>query len=106
MRRFSAVPLGHDHLVEYVTLTRREIRILREICTGDVYKQIAWRMEISPGTLKVQVSRLCSGLGVRGRRGLALWARFHPEVLRAPDMVLGRGRSVEEACLLLGRRAA
>ena len=57
------------------------LRVLDVLATGDCSKDIAARLNVSPGTLKVYISRLFVATGKANRVSLALmWIR-HQEAL-------------------------
>jgi DNA-binding NarL/FixJ family response regulator len=51
-----------------------ECNILRELWSGAADKEIAWRLHLSPGTVKCHLRRIEQALGVKSRVPLALWA--------------------------------
>lgn len=60
------------------SLPKRHVDVWRELATGDSTKVIAARLQMSPGTMKVYISRLYLATGVQNRVGLALlWLRLH-----------------------------
>jgi NarL family two-component system response regulator LiaR len=60
-------PLGHD-------LTPREREVLALLVEGKTNKQIAMRLSLSPGTVRIYVSEILSKLGVSNRTEAAAMA--------------------------------
>lgn len=58
-----------------VSLTEREVQLVRLLNEGLKNKEIAARMKIGEGTTKVYLSRLSQKIGVKNRLELAKWAR-------------------------------
>lgn len=56
-------------------LTPREIEIVRLVAQGHRNKEIAWRLSISEGTVKLHVHHIYEKLGVNSRVELAAYAR-------------------------------
>jgi DNA-binding CsgD family transcriptional regulator len=54
-------------------LTRREFDIVRELLTGASNKEIAFRLGLVEGTIKVYFKKLADKLDIRSRVGMALW---------------------------------
>ena len=57
-----------------VKLTPRERQLMALVAQGLSNKEVAWRLEITEGTVKVYLSRLFSKAGVQNRFELALLA--------------------------------
>jgi DNA-binding NarL/FixJ family response regulator len=55
-------------------ITPRENDLLRELLTGAANKEIAFRLGLTEGTIKVYFAKLSSKLAVGSRVGMALWA--------------------------------
>jgi DNA-binding CsgD family transcriptional regulator len=70
-----------DDPVAKVKLSRREAQVLFFISRGKANKEIAFRLQMSTGAVKNQVSRLCRGLGLSNRVELCIWGIQHPESL-------------------------
>ena len=59
------------------SLPKRHVDVWRELATGDNTKVIAARLQMSPGTMKVYISRLYAATGAQSRVALALiWIRM------------------------------
>lgn len=56
-------------------LTPRQVQILRMVASGLRTKEVADKLAISQGTVKVHLHNVYDKLGVAGRLGLALYAR-------------------------------
>lgn len=56
-------------------LTPREIEIVRLVAQGHRNKEIAWKLSISEGTVKLHVHHIYEKLGVNSRVDLAAYAR-------------------------------
>lgn len=65
-------------------LSDREKQVLRLAAQGLANKQIARRLGISEGTVKVHIGSIFRAIGVRDRTSAALWAR---ENLTGPGSV-------------------
>lgn len=59
------------------SLTRRETDVLRLLIEGDTNKEIAKRLSLSPGTIRVHVSSILAKLGVENRTAAARYAQQH-----------------------------
>lgn len=57
------------------TLTNREAEIARYVISGQRNREIAKRLRITPGTVKVHLHNVYRKLGLRGRVELILWAQ-------------------------------
>ncbi len=57
-----------------IQLSRRERQITGLVLEGLANKEIAWQLGLTPGTVKVYLSRLFDKVGVAGRYELALLA--------------------------------
>lgn len=64
-----------------VRLTRREVELLRLICCGLPYKQIAAILALTTGTVKLYAHQLARHIGVSGRPEMTAWALQHPNAL-------------------------
>lgn len=65
------------HEVGDLRLPKRHLDVWRELATGDNTKVIAARLQMSPGTMKVYISRLYAATGAQSRVALALiWIRM------------------------------
>jgi DNA-binding NarL/FixJ family response regulator len=60
--------------VRRIALAPREGRLIEALARGLKNKEIAYELLISPGTVKVYMSRLFQKLGVKDRWELAIWA--------------------------------
>lgn len=69
-----------------VTLTPRELRLLRLLCLGRVDKEIAVELGVTHGRAKHAVRELREGLGVPSRIHLVAWAMQRPEVFRGASV--------------------
>ena len=58
-------------------LTRRELRILREVVAGFTNKEISERVNISENTVKSHLTNIFNKLGASNRVELALFAAHH-----------------------------
>ena len=58
-------------------LSDREREVLALVGAGVPNKQIAWRLGISPKTVKSHLSHIFRSIGVRDRLDAAMWARRH-----------------------------
>lgn len=73
------------------SLPKRHVDVWRELTTGDNTKVIAARLQISPGTMKVYISRLYAATGAQSRVALALlWLRLQ-EAQEAASILRGLG---------------
>ncbi|HWE51375.1 MAG TPA: LuxR C-terminal-related transcriptional regulator [Bryobacteraceae bacterium] len=72
-------------------LSGRERQLVREIASGAKNKDIAERMHLTVGTVKVYVSRLFGKLGLANRGELVTWGRRHALDLAAMDPKLTLG---------------
>lgn len=79
MTRATLKPMGHDQVYEVVKLSRREALTLRLLCEGKETKEIAAATSLSVRWVDEIVASLVSGLGLRQRKELVLWAMQHPE---------------------------
>jgi len=70
-------PIHEDDVATLMTLTTREIEVLRELANGASNQLIARRLEISENTVKHHVSTMLSKLHFRNRREAADYARRH-----------------------------
>jgi NarL family two-component system response regulator LiaR len=59
------------------TLTERELDVLRGLSDGKTNKQIAADLSLSPGTIRVHVSKILAKLGVENRTAAARYALHH-----------------------------
>ena len=66
---------------EETALTARECAVLQAIGEGMNNKQIARKLNISEGTVKVHVKHVLKKLGVQSRLQAALWAVENPSLL-------------------------
>jgi DNA-binding NarL/FixJ family response regulator len=57
-------------LSERIGLTQRQSQVARLICRGCADKQIARRLGVSHGSVRLHIKKLFARLGVRGRLGL------------------------------------
>ncbi|MBB4914836.1 response regulator [Streptosporangium saharense] len=62
---------------ELATLTPRETDVLRHLAGGDSNAEIARRLVISPGTVKIHIERILAKLGLRTRVQAAVYAHRH-----------------------------
>jgi|ERR1700679_2842355 DNA-binding CsgD family transcriptional regulator len=68
------------------TLTSRETDLVRELLSAAANKEIAFRLGLTVGTVKVYFTKLANKLNVPNRVALALWAeRSGLFSRRAPD---------------------
>ena len=74
-RAFRAILDGESATVDGVTLTAREVEIVRMVAQGLRNKAIAERLSISEGTVKVHLHNIYEKLGVDGRLELVLCAQ-------------------------------
>ena len=59
-------------------LSRQELRVLRRLCAGQTYAEMAEALVVSPNTIKTQVSSIYRKLGVSRRaEAIAVTARLH-----------------------------
>jgi DNA-binding NarL/FixJ family response regulator len=58
-----------------VTLTEREVEVLRLITRGATNREIAEQLVLSEGTVKNHISNILSRLGLRDRTQAAIYAR-------------------------------
>lgn len=60
------------------SLSRQELRVLRRLCAGQTYAEMAEALIVSPNTIKTQVSSIYRKLGVSRRaEAIAVTARLH-----------------------------
>ncbi|MEV4095734.1 response regulator transcription factor [Streptosporangium saharense] len=62
---------------ELATLTPREADVLRHLASGDSNAEIARRLVISPGTVKIHIERILAKLRLRTRVQAAIYAHRH-----------------------------
>ena len=62
---------------EEITLTQREIEVLKYLIHGYTNRQIAEMLFITPFTVKAHVSSILHKTGVKNRLDLALFATAH-----------------------------
>jgi DNA-binding NarL/FixJ family response regulator len=60
-----------------ISLTNREMDVLRHLATGATNREIAEALCVSEGTVKNHVSNILSRLGLRDRVQAALFAHEH-----------------------------
>lgn len=60
--------------VDAAGLTERECEILKHVAKGESNKTIAYKLEISEGTVKVHVKHILKKLNLRSRVEAAVWA--------------------------------
>jgi DNA-binding NarL/FixJ family response regulator len=66
---------GENELPALPALTHREVEIVGLVAQGLGPKEVAARLFVSEATVKVHLHNIYEKLGVKGRTGLALWAR-------------------------------
>src|SRR6266568_971556 len=60
------------------SLSRQELRVLRRLCAGQTYAEMAEALIVSPNTIKTQVSSIYRKLGVSRRaEAIAVTGRLH-----------------------------
>ena len=60
------------------SLSRQELKVLRRLCAGQTYAEMAEALIVSPNTIKTQVSSIYRKLGVSRRaEAIAVTARLH-----------------------------
>lgn len=65
-----------------VTLSERQIQVLRLMMAAHPDKEIAARLSMSPATVAGHIRTCCHAIGLSTRMELARWAMQHPEALR------------------------
>ncbi|MEU0313168.1 response regulator transcription factor [Nocardioides sp. NPDC006273] len=73
LRHLTSPPGAPSRAVD-VTLTDRELDIVRPLARGGSNAEIAVDLFISPGTVKNHIANIQRKLGVRNRVGIAAWA--------------------------------
>jgi DNA-binding NarL/FixJ family response regulator len=61
-------------------LALHERRVVRELHGGYLNKQIAWRLNLAEGTVKMYLQHVKNKLHVNSRVEIALWAERNPEL--------------------------
>lgn len=72
LARTEAAPPAND-----ITLTKRELEVLRELAAGLSNQEIAERLVISENTVKYHVHSILEKLNLSDRRDAAIYAREH-----------------------------
>lgn len=90
LRSATNDPLGETNVVQL--LTRREFQVLRCLASGLVNQEIAQKLSISEGTVKVHVKHLLKKLRVRSRLEAAIWGAERGHRLTEEEMTSGLGR--------------
>lgn len=72
---------GQEKPIRMVRLTPREKSLIRLVAEGKSNKQIAFRLQLAEGTIKVYLSHIYSRLNLDDRYGCMKWALQHPEAL-------------------------
>lgn len=65
-----------------MTLTPRHLSILHLLAEGHGNKEIAYRLDITIGTVKVHLNSLYPKIGVTNRYQAGLWALRNPDLLK------------------------
>lgn len=65
----------HTRTRSVSVLTPREVEIATMVATGLRNKEIAWKLSITEGTVKLHLNSIYDKVGVDGRVALTLWAR-------------------------------
>ena len=86
------------------TLTERERRVVEEISRGLRNSEIAQRLDVTEGTIKVYLHKIYTKLGVKSRTELALMARDGPSPSAAAAASGSRSSRVR-SCRSPGRLA-
>jgi len=76
MKRFSVVDEAR------VILSPREAQVLELVKASHPNKEIAFRLGVTEGSVKVTIYQLCLGIGLPNRTALAIWAYQHPEAIQ------------------------
>jgi DNA-binding CsgD family transcriptional regulator len=74
VQRVGSTLLLHE---EVTNLTPRERQILDLVAIGDSNREIAARLYISPGTVRIHLERVYKKLGVRSRTAALARVRRH-----------------------------
>ncbi len=69
--------------IDTVFLTKRELQVLRLVAQPLHNSEIAKALKISHKTVRTYISALLSGLGLRDRSELAVWAIKHPGIWKS-----------------------
>ncbi len=70
-------PTSDDDALKELSITKREMDVLRHLAKGATNKEIAEALCVSEGTVKNHVSNILSSLGLRDRVQAALFAHEH-----------------------------
>ncbi len=74
----AGTPLADRHDIQPGPLSRQELRVLRRLCAGQTYAEMAEALIVSPNTIKTQVSSIYRKLGVSRRaEAIAVTGRLH-----------------------------
>jgi len=77
-REASPAHLPNHQRVILEPLSRQEQQVLRRLCAGQTYAEIAEALVVSPNTIKTQVSSIYRKLGVNRRaEAIAMSQRLH-----------------------------
>ena len=75
LRSVSSALSGPNQNIELdISLTRREVQVLRQMTFGQSNKEIASQLSISYETVKEHVAHILTKVGVTGRTQAAVWA--------------------------------
>ena len=81
----SSAIVGFLQRRETSRLTPRELEVVRLVCEGMKNKQIAARLGITPGTVKVHLMHIFEKTGLKDRYALAVHGRSLPGIASAAE---------------------
>jgi DNA-binding CsgD family transcriptional regulator len=81
-----------------VQLAPRELQIVLLALQGKEPQEIAWALELAPGTVWVRIRGICQKIGVANLHEIVIWALQHHKCLRTREVGLSHLHPVGCPC--------